>query len=279
MKRSIYILLGVALSLTGCKYIRAHQAEGVAAEVAGQKLYEKEVMNIIGNRTGEDSARIRRDYIHQWVIENLIQNKANEYASPEIERLVADYRRSLCTYEYEKDLVRQRMSTRIADSVLTAFYEQHDDQLKLQDDIFKGVLVVIPVDAPEQDVLLNSLKQLDEEDLQFLEQYAYQNANGYELFLDEWKTATQLLVRLPIEHKELISKMKKEQQLVLQDTINKYILQLTDKCLSGNKKPFDYATPQIRKIILNERQNTFLQSEHERLYEEGLRSQKVKIYE
>ncbi len=282
MKKTKYIVFSVCCVLcvlTGCKYIRAHQADGLAAEVAGQKLYETEVKAVVGNLTGEDSVRVRNEFIHQWVIDILVQNKANEYINPNIERLVADYRRSLCIYEYEKELISQQMTTEIEDSLMVAFYEEHQDRLILQDDLFKGLLLVIPLDASEQDALMNSLKTLDEEDLQFLEQYAYQNATGYELFLDEWKTANQLLVRMPFERSTFVSELRNKTQIVLQDSLNKYILRVTDKCMRENGMPFDYAKSEIKKIILSQRQNEFIKNEHERLYNEGVKLQKVKIYE
>ncbi len=265
--------------LTGCKYIQAHQKNGIAAEVNGQKLYEIDVIAVVGNLTGEDSVRVRNEYIQQWATEILIQEKANEYITPAIERLVADYRRSLCVYEYEKDIIRQRVNGILEDSVLLLFYENHQDRFVLQDDIFKGLLLVIPQDAPEQEALMNSFKNLDEEDLQFLEQYAYQNATGYELFLAEWKTANQLFVRMPFEKNNLVTELRNKQQVIVQDSLNKYILHVTDKCLRGKEMPFDYAKHEIQKIILSQKQNAFIKQEHERLYKESVRSKKVKLYE
>lgn len=275
----VFGVLCLVSGLTGCKYILAHQKDGIAAEVSGQKLYETEVLAVVGNLTGEDSARVRREYIQQWATDILIQEKANEYITPDIERLVSDYRRSLCVYEYEKEIIDQRINTFIADSVMLRFYESHQERFVLQDDIFKGLLLVIPQDAPEQEALMNTLKTLNEEDLQFIEQYAYQNAQGYELFLDEWKTANQLLVRMPSEHNPLGTELKNKKQVIVQDSLNKYILQVTDKCFKGNTMPYDYAKREIQKIILSQKQNTFIKQEHERLYKEGVRSQKVKIYE
>ncbi len=282
MKKTIYIVFSVwcvVCGLTGCKYIRAHQKDGIAAEVNGQKLYETDVITVVGNLTGEDSVRVRNEYIQQWATDILIQEKANEYISPAIERLVADYRRSLCVYEYEKEIISQRVEGSLEDSVLMLFYESHQDRFVLQDDIFKGLLLVIPQDAPEQEALMNCFKNLDDEDLQYLEQYAYQNAIGFELFLDEWKTANQLFVRMPLEQNNLIAELKNKQQVIVQDSLNKYILHVTDKCLRGKEMPFDYAKNEIQKIILSQKQNAFIKQEHERLYKESVRSQKVKIYE
>lgn len=282
MKKAIYIVLSIgcwAFSMTGCKYVREHQTNGLAAEVNGQKLYETEVISVVGKLTGEDSIRVRNEYIHQWAINILMQDKANEYTTPAIEQLVNDYRRSLCMYEYEKEMIEKQMSKYIQDSVIQQFYDTHLDRLILQDDIFKGLLLITPNDAPNQEALMHSLKQLQDDDLQFLEKYAYQNALGYELFLDEWKTASQLLLRMPFERNTLVSELKNKQQIILQDSLNKYILQVTDKCLQGHQMPFDYAQREIKELILNQRQQDFLKREREHLYKDGVRSKKVKIYE
>lgn len=281
-KRLIYIVLLSAV-LVGCKYIKAHQTDGVAAEANGAFLYEEEVQQVIGTLTGEDSARVREAYIHKWIVERLINAKAEQYLTKEMEQMVADYRRSLCNYAYEKELIEDRMSMEVSDSVLHQFYETHTEQLLLKDDIFKGVLLIIPADAPDQEKVRYSLSQLTEDDLEFLEKYAYQNASGYELFLDTWTSANRLLLWLPCDYSTLIKEMNRHSSssnyIVLQDSTSKYILEITEKQWKGRVMPFDYAEETMTKIILNQRQTEFLNTEHERLYRDALRQKKIKIYE
>lgn len=284
MKNQILYIVLLSTLLAGCKYIKAHQTKGVAAEVDGVFLYEDEVQNVIGTRTGEDSATIREAFIHQWIIDKLVNEKAEQYLTKEMEQMVTDYRRSLCNYAYEKDLIAKRMDTEIADSTLHQFYETHTDRLLLQDDIFKGVLLIVPIDAPDQEKVRTSLSQLTEDDLEYLDKYAYQNASGYELFLDTWTTASQLLLWLPCDYTTMIKGLSQPTHhqsslLVLQDTVSKYFLQITEKEWKNHVMPFDYAQEQISKIIYNQRQTEFLNNEHERLYKEAVLLKKVKIYE
>lgn len=284
MKKQILYIVLLSTLLVGCKYIKAHQTKGVAAEVEGIFLYEEEVQNVIGTHTGEDSLRIREAYIHQWVVEKLVNNKAEQYLTKEMEQMVTDYRRSLCNYAYEKDLIAKRMNTEISDSTLFSFYEAHRDRLLLKDDIFKGVLLIVPIDAPDQDKVRAHLSQLTEDDLEYLDKYAYQNASGYELFLDTWTTANQLLLWLPCEYTTLIKGLNQPSHnqsnlIVLQDTVSKYFLQITEKEWKNHVMPFDYAQDKITKIIYNQRQTEFLNNEHERLYKEAVLLKKVKIYE
>jgi hypothetical protein len=57
------------------------------------------------------------------------------------------------------------------------------------------------------------------------------------------------------------------------------LLQLTAKHLRGEKMPIDYATPNLKEIILTERQIEFLQKERERLYNEAIQNQNIVFYE
>ena len=104
------------------------------------------------------------------------------------------------------------------------------------------------------------------EALDNIEKYAYQYSSGYELFTDEWKTASELQLLMPFERNELDGMLRRNSQIELSDSINTYLLQVTEKYLSGERTPMDYARPQLEEYILSTRQAQFLQEERERLY-------------
>ena len=117
------------------------------------------------------------------------------------------------------------------------------------------------------------------EELDAIEKYAYQNASGYELFLDKWLTTTDLLAQIPVERADLESKLKAQNQIVVTDSLKTYLLQVTQKYLRGDQMPLEYARPQIEKIVLNTRQVDFLNKERERLYNEAIQNKKIIFYE
>ena len=277
MKKSgliIGLLAGILLS--GCQVFEKQQQVGAAVELNGHYLYRFTLDSLTLGLSSEDSARVAEQFIHQWAKDLLLFDHAKSHASSQIERLVEDYRRALYVHAYEEYLIDTRMSRTIADSTMEQIYTMMPNRFKLEESILKGLLVVVPKDAPN----LNKLRQwLTKENLDEIEKYAYQNASGYELFDDKWLTATDVTRRLPIERSELENRLKNKNQIEVADSIRVYFLQVTDKHLRGEQMPIEYARPEIEKIVLSARQVEFLQSERERLYQEAIETGEIKFYE
>jgi hypothetical protein len=167
------------------------------------------------------------------------------------------------------------MPKSVPDSVARLIYEQMPERFLLDESIMRGMLVVLPSDAPKIDKLR---KWLSSQALDNIEKYAYQNASGYELFTDRWMTTGEIILHIPVERAELESMLKSKNQIEVTDSAKTYLLQITDKCMRGEKMPMEYARPEIEKIVLSQRQVEFLQKERERLYNEAIQSGKVVFY-
>ena len=275
-KTGIIIGLLVSFLFIGCTALEKKQQAGAAVELNGQYLYRSTLDSLTVGLDPEDSTRVVQQYVSQWAKDILVYDKAKTRTNGEIERLVEDYRRALYVHAYEEYLVERRMPKAVADSTVAQLYDQMPDRFLLDESIVKGILVVIPKDAPKIDKLRGWMAK---QDLDAIEKYAYQNASVYELFIDKWLTATDLLTQMPIERTELETRLKTKNQVEQTDSLKTYILQVTDKHLRGEKMPMEYARPQIEKIVLNARQVDFLNKERERLYNEAMQNQKIKFYE
>ena len=190
--------------------------------------------------------------------------------------MVEDYRRALYTQAYEEYLVRRRMPKTVSDSTALGIYTRMPERFQLDESIMRGILVIVPTDAPKIDKLR---KWLAAQSMDEIEKYAYQNASGYELFTDRWMTTTEMMQHVPVERTDMENRLKSKNQIELADSTKTYLLQVTDKRMRGEQMPFDYARPEIDKIVLSERQVDFLQKERERLYNEAIQKKKVIFYE
>jgi len=277
MKRSsFFIVLLAGFWASGCQVFEKQQQVGAAVEINGHYLYQFTLDSLTLGLSSEDSARMAQQYIDQWAKDLLVFEHAKTNPAPQIEALVEDYRRTLYVHAYEEYLIDTRMSKEIADSTVEQIYTSMPDRFKLGESIVKGILVVVPKDAPN----IAKLRQwLTKDNLDEIEKYAYQNASGYELFEDKWLTATDILRLLPIERNELENRMRSKNQIEVADSLKIYLLQVTDKHLRGEKMPVEYARPEIEKIVLSARQVGFLQSERERLYQEAIETGEIKFYE
>lgn len=283
--RKYYILLAVLVSIFGgCNAIDRKHQKGSVVVVNGQYLSYSTLDSLTLGLSSEDSIRVAQQYISQWAKDIVMYDEAKARTNPSIERLVEDYRRALYVHAYEEYLVEQQMPKTILDTTITQLYERISGQLLLDESIVKGLLVVYPNDAPKTQQLKRWAHQLADgsisaEEMDQIEKYAYQNANGYELFIERWFTTSDLLKFIPIEHSALENQISKHNQIEISDSTQTYLLQLTAKHLRGEKMPIDYATPKLKEIILKERQIEFLQKERERLYNEAIQNQNIVFYE
>lgn len=296
MKRMTYIiawLLCIVWLCSACGRLELRRMEGVVAECHGKILTERDMNALTKGMAAEDSMRIAEQYIREWCI-NLQMEKAiaggarslliRDDRADEIERMVAQYRKSLYEHEWERGLVAREMSQLVEDSVVLAYYEQHKAAFRLRETIFKGMLLVVPNGAPGLDKLKKEIAKLKAEEdnaevLEQVEKYAYQYANGYELFLDEWRTTNQVLTRMPFEEDNLHKLLRQKRQLSMQDSLYSYVLQVTEMHPRGEQMPLDHARGEIEEILLRQRQVEFIQQKREELYKSAIEQGKLKLYE
>lgn len=280
MKKNILIHLLVAGFLFyGCTALEKKQQAGAAVELNGQYIYYSTLDSLTLGLDSVDSARVCEQYIRQWAEDLLVYAEGEKRLSntdrKAIDKMVADYRQTLLAQACERKLIDRRMDKSFSDSAVAVVYEQMSDRFQLDESLMKGIIVVVPNDAPKLDKLR---KQLAEVSLDAIEKYAYQNASGYELFVDKWLTTTQIISRIPMERTELENKLRYSNHIEYADSAKTYILQITDKHMRGEAMPIDYARPQIEKILMNARQVEFMHNERERMYKEAIESDKIKLY-
>lgn len=170
----------------------------------------------------------------------------------------------------------KRMPKKIADSTIVALYEQMPDRFRLDESIMRGMLIVVPNDAPKMDKLRTWMAK---QEMDAIEKYVYQNASGYDLFTDRWMTTTEMIGRMPMERAEMESRLKTKNQIEMTDSTKTYLLQITEKHMRGEAMPIEYARPQIEKMVLYSRQAEFLSNERERMYHEAIQSKTLKFFD
>ena len=281
MKRNSFcgVLVGLCVCgmlLHSCQALEKKQQSGAAVELNGHYIYRSTLDSLTLGLPSEDSLRAAQQFIREWAQDILLYERASARTNPQIEQMVEDYRRSLYAQAYEERLVDKQMSKTVPDTAVQAIYDQMPERFKLSESIMQGMLVVVPVNAPN----VPKLRQwMASQSLDNIEKYVYQNASGYELFTDKWLTTTDIIRQVPIERADLEQKVRYSNHIEQADSAHLYLLQITAKHTRGEAMPVEYARPAIEKIILNARQVEFLRKERERLYNEAIQDQKIHFYE
>lgn len=278
MKKVALVLL-IGFVLIGCAKFKHQRMDGAVAEYRGEIITQAEIASLTAGLAAEDSARVAERYIRQWASNILVWQEAKALNTKEIERKVADYHRSLCLHEWEQRMVNYHMSQQVEDSMVVDFYEANRDHFVLHTPTIKGILLVIPNGAPNMNQLKKHIAApLEEENIEWVEKYAYQYATNYELFVEDWKTGEQLLQYVPFEKTSFSKLLKQKTQIEVQDSLNTYLLQVTSVCHAGDYAPLDYVRSDIEQMLLSQRQVDFLHSMRDQLYRKALEQGELKVY-
>lgn len=278
--RVIFMLLGMMVLVACNKEEQQEQSrQDIAVECCGAILTWNEIDSLTAGYSPEDSMRVVDEYIRSWAIEHLMYADSKVVNKDRIEKMVDDYRRSLYAYEYEQMLITEAGGQVVEDSTIESFYQEHKDQILLSEMLIKGALLVVPNEAPNMEEVRKYLSNLnDENSLEWVEKYAYQYGVGYELFVDEWRSREEVLERIPIEMMELDKMLNKGKLIELNDSINTYFLEVDNYCAVGSVMPMDYARKQIEDNILRTRNEEFIRTARQKLYDESLKNGKLKRY-
>lgn len=279
MNNKLYIIVLTSLLLTSCEFIRQRQLGDAVVKIGNEALYEQDIQRIIYGATDSiDSARLVNQYLQQWGTEVIEYNKARKQLGqqPEIEQLVEQYKRQLYIQEYERELIANRMPKYIDSTAINDFYQTQIEHFTLRETLLKGLLLIVPIDAPDMITLKKNLNTINDEALEKIEKYAYQYATGYELFIDNWQTEQNILLLLPTTQQNLTQQLHKD-LIEISDSTQTYLLRITDKRIAGETMPIEYAQPKIEEMILSRRQQSFIKDYKKEIYNQSQRNGTIKI--
>jgi len=269
--------------LAGCK--RDHnQAKRIPlAEVGKVILYYDEMPKVNqGDKNTADSAALIQNYINKWAKRQLLLKKAEDNLSPalknEIEKQLEETRSNLVIYQYQRQMILEKLDTVLTDTELENYYSANENSFVLSSDIVKALFIKLPLETPDLNKIRVLARSNDQKDLQQLESTCYQFAEKFDDFNEDWVTMDRLSVELPqsIENEENF--LKRNTFYETSDSAATYLVSIRDYRLRSSLAPFEYVKDDIKRIIWNTRRFDFIQSLENGIYNEALKQNSFKIY-
>lgn len=281
MKVLITLIFGF-LILAGCSKYKDSNGRVVVARAGESFLYldELPVMSGVSN-SAEDSISIVRNYIDRWIKKELLFMKAEvnlsaEYQA-EINQKLEDTRENLMIYQYQQQMIYQRMDTTVSETEIEKYYNDNIETMKLSAAIVKALFIKIPVEAPNIDRVRQWYRSNSQQDLQNLESYCYQFAEKFDDFGEDWLNLNFLLRELPVEVTDPARFLANNSYFEAQDESFYYFVSFRDSKKKGEEAPLEFLSGNIKNIILNNRKIEFLQELENGIYNEALRENSFRI--
>jgi len=279
--RLLLQIIAVSLLTIGCNKKTDIKDSNVLVKVGNKVLY-RSIMeeSLPAGLSAEDSIIAAESFIRSWINDILLYNIAvkNLNDKDNIDRLVENYRKSLLIYQYEEQLINERLNSEIDERSMTEYYNLNKDKFKLEQPLVKGFFLKVPANAPQMSDIRNLYKSTAAESLEKLERFSLNNAVVFNYFIDKWVDFDELIEVFPKDQ------LRKEDLTVQKKTMEKeidnffYFLNITDYLLPGDNAPYEHAKSTVRKILINQRKIDFLKNTEDELYQRALNRGEIQFY-
>lgn len=275
------IVILISGILSGC-HSRDMIDEKPLAKVFDKYLYPSNLKDIIpSNISPSDSTILINDYIDKWIRKQLLLRRAEMNLTEEeknVDEQLDNYRTSLLIFKYEQSLIKQKLDTIINVEEIEKYYSDNPANFLLNNNIVKAIFIKVPRDAPDLRDLRRWYRNDTDENLKKLEAYAFQYAEIYDYFNDDWIDFTEIEKNLPVRIDNTQSLLKYRKYYEVRDSSFYYYLNIKDYRLLGSVAPLGYVIDDIRTIIMNKRKIQMVQRLESNIYNDALNRGYFTIY-
>ena len=282
MNRILIIALIISV-FQGCRNSNKTADRIPVAEVGKVILYNDELPQLIQRGVNEsDSVALKQNYINKWAKRELLLQRAEQNLSQEIKDEITNQleetRANLVIYQYQRQMMLEKMDTVISESELENYYAANEKSFILNSNIIKALFIKLPAETPDIQKIKNLARSNDQNDLQQLESICYQFAEKFDDFNEDWVLMDRLSLELPQEIENEENFLRRNTFFESTDSLSVYLISIRDYRLRSTLAPFEFVRDDIKRIIINSRRFEFIQSLENAIYNEALKEKSFKIY-
>ncbi len=291
LKQPINILLVLLLPVwAGCDLLQVksekeleQQEEKPVARVHNTYLYKSDLVGMVaeGTRAEDSIARINR-YINNWVRKQLLIDEAKskiDFDEADIERKILNYRYSLIAYQYQTYYISQHLNKQVSAQEIEEYYNQHQDNFPLKQNIIRGKFIKLPKSAPNLSKVKYWVLSSKEKDFKKLEAYCFTNATNYTLVDSVWINYEDLVKGSPFaETPNTVQFLRNRKYAETEDEAYKYFLRIVAYKKTDDIAPLEVVNDQIADIIINKRKIALAENLEKEVYNEAKKQKSFEIY-
>ena len=175
----IHILFFIVVIAAGCNGEKKQNKRIPVARAGSITLYYDEIPGLLKDLgPGSDSSVFVQNYINKWGKRILMLQKADKNLSADIksniETQLAETRENLIIYEYQRQMMLQKMDTVIPEDELSSYYAKNEKNFLLTSNIVKALFIKLPSETPNIYKIKTLSRSDKQKDMQDLEALCYQ---------------------------------------------------------------------------------------------------------
>jgi hypothetical protein len=272
----------IVLLLFSCNRRRHPENDEILARVYDSYLFSSELENVIpAGINVKDSLMLAKNYINNWVRQNLVVYQAEHNLTEEqkdFEKQLESYRNSLITYQYETQLILQKLDTNISEIEIEAYYEQNRQNFDLRDNILICNFIALNPDTTDVELFGRLLQSDQISDIDTLRLLCTQQAASCYLNREKWVLFSDLTREIPISTYDEESFIRNNTFVKIKENYFVYLIRILDFRISGTESPIGFERDNIRRIILNKRKTTLIKTMENEIFNGALEKNEIEIF-
>lgn len=283
IKHIFIIAILVSVSVFSCSYFNNGHSEQPLAKVYDAYLYPSDLQGVIPcNLSIEDSINMVKDYIQRWVEQTVLANEARKKLPDNkqiVQQRVKDYENSLLIYEYQKQIIEQKLDTTISEDELKTFYNNNKQLFLLKQPVLQVDFIKVNKQAPQVYQMWNWYKYLDNESIKDkVIDYCQNHADTFSIARNQWITFTMLQQNVPLSITNEAFFFKHNLYTHVQDSTHHYFMYFRDYELTDSVAPLPYIRDKVAQIIINKHKQELIEQLTETIFTKAYNFNKVEVY-
>lgn len=244
-------------------------------------LYEEDLKSVLNAaQSPDDSLRLRESYLRKWVQDEVLFQHALQNLTDSLknkDELLDIYYRSLIRYEYERGLINERHDTSVSKKQIVAYYEEYKESFILEQKVCKSIFVLLPPDAPKQELPIEWIEGQSVEDLDSLNKYCVRYGAKFNIADNKWFYLDDVLTEMQLPLNFSVS--ESATPIRVTDSTKTSVMKVLALRHPGDQMPLPMASSSIRAIIKNKAKVEFINKMENDVLSDAEKKRLFEIYE
>lgn len=282
MKLYSISFLFLVLIITACNKATFSDSDRVIARAYDEYLYLSDIAKLIPEDSdAPDSLAFVQNYVNNWVKKQILLQQAEKNlsdAQKDFSRQLEDYRNSLIIFEYESELIRQKLDTVVSSQEIESYYSRFSGNFKLNEHIVQLVYARVNQSSPYRQKIGELVKSQLESDRDSLTFYCIRYAEDYGVIDGDWITFKEMRKSVPVDVENVEVFLAGQEFVEFNVDTTWYYAHILDYGLRDEVSPLSVEQENIRSIILNKRKKKLISDMHQDLYNLAMTENDFEIY-
>ena len=276
----VYIIVFL---ISSCNLFENKPVRAIAKYKSNYLFFEDIKKYIPKNLSEKESLVLIENEIAKWAKNHILIEQANINLNNEKKNqllvMAKEYSDELFSFHYKEKIVKSLMDTVVKQNSIDEYYKQNKINYKLNEDILKARFIKISKENFEIPNIRNRFRRFNKSDISFLDSISLQ-FSAYSFNDSIWINKDVFFSKLP-EVRDYVKNniVKKKLFYQLEDSLELYLIKVSESALRNTIAPIDYLEPTLRQILVNKRKLEFIRNFENELYIDAIQTKELEIYE